>query len=214
MSHPSPGLTHAPVAAPRGVVLMLHGGAERGRRHVDHRSLSWQRSHRMLREIEPRLHASDVAVALLRYRYKGWNAGGDTVPSPVSDARWALRELDEVYDGAPVVLLGHSMGARTAVAVADHPSVVGVVALAPWFPAGESVDRLRDGRLRAAHGRRDRITSARATAAYVGRARSVGADAELADMGKVGHYMLRAAHRWNDFAASRALDLLAAPART
>ena len=41
----------------------------------------------------------------------------------------------------PVVLLGHSMGGRTAVAVADDPSVVGVVALAPWLPAGRAERR-------------------------------------------------------------------------
>ena len=39
----------------------------------------------------------------------------------------------------PVVVLGHSMGGRTACRVADHDLVRGVVALAPWLPPGESV---------------------------------------------------------------------------
>ena len=82
------------------------------------------------------------------------------------------------------------MGGRTAVHAADDPAVRGVVALAPWFPAGERVDGLVGRSLRAAHGRRDRITSYRATAAYVERAGAAGVDATLQDMGRAGHYLL------------------------
>ena len=46
--------------------------------------------------------------------------------------------------------------------------------------------------LHAAHGCSDRITSARQTQEYVERARAVGAEASFTDMGRVGHYMLRA----------------------
>ena len=105
----------------------------------------------------------------------------------------------------PVVLVGHSMGARTAVHVADDPGVVGVVGLAPWFPAGEPVQALAGKRLLAAHGRRDRITSYRATRRTVERAREVAASAELHDMGRIGHYMLRRVSAWNDFAVDRSL---------
>ncbi len=97
------------------------------------------------------------------------------------------RELGDV----PVCLLGHSMGARTAVHVADDPSVRGVVALAPWLPPGESVAALRGKQLYAAHGSRDRITSARATQAFVRRAAQVAEVAEFRDMGPLGHYLLR-----------------------
>jgi predicted esterase len=101
------------------------------------------------------------------------------------------------------------MGARTSVHVADDAQVVGVVGLAPWFPPGETVAALAGRHLVAAHGTRDRITSARATAAYVERARPLAASAELVDMGPRGHYMLSGIAAWNEVAASRSLGLLA-----
>jgi dienelactone hydrolase len=186
---------------------MLHGGAARGHRAVDDSSLSWRRSAHMMRAIHDRLNARALSVSLLRYRVKGWNAETGT-PSPVPDARWALDRLSEAHPGLPVALLGHSMGARTVVAVADHPAVVGVVALAPWFPLDEPVEPLRGKTLYAAHGRSDRITSPRATAAYVDRVRRAGSRAELHDMGRVGHYMLRRQDSWNALAAEKALELL------
>ena len=102
---------------------------------------------------------------------------------PVADARWALAEVRRELGDLPVCLLGHSMGARTAVHVADEQHVVGVVGLAPWWPADEPVDALRGKRLVGAHGRRDRITSYRQSARFVARAADVAASAELRDMG-------------------------------
>ena len=212
-----PSLTSAPAGPsgePSGIVLMLHGGGQSSLKPVGAGSLSWQRSRRMMRDLEQPLGAAGVHLGLLRYRVKGWNATRGSAPAPVSDARWALAELTREHPGVPVALLGHSMGARTAVAVADHPAVVGVVALAPWFPPGEPVAALRGRRLRAAHGRMDRITSPRATAAYVERARTAGAtEATLVDMGPVGHYMIRSADRWNDVALAGCRDLLGLRAR-
>lgn len=203
---PSPALTtyDAP-GRPRAVVLMLHGGTEHSRQPVTARSASWRRSLTMQRTIAPAAMEQGVSVWLLRYGIRGWNDVTD--PSPVPDARWALRQLEAV--AAPVVLLGHSMGARTAVRVADHPLVTGVVALAPWLPRGEPIDAVHGKHLVAAHGRRDRITSARATWEYVDRARRVAASAEAVDMGRVGHYMFRDAARWNQVALQKSLALVA-----
>jgi dienelactone hydrolase len=132
----------------------------------------------------------------------------------VPDARWALeavrRELGEDA-GVPVVLLGHSMGARTAVAVADDPQVAGVVALAPWLPASEPTAPLAGKQLAAAHGRSDRITSSRATRAFCREAQAVAASVEFHDMGRVGHYMFRRIPVWNAFAVSRSLAQLGVP---
>ena len=102
----------------------------------------------------------------------------------------------------------HSMGGRTAIHVADHRGVVGVVGLAPWWPADSPVSALRGRHLRAAHGRADKITSARATRALVAAAEPVTASAEFTDMGPVGHYMLRHIRDWNTYARETALGLL------
>jgi dienelactone hydrolase len=183
---------------------MLHGGQERSHEVVDGRSASWGRCAAMQRSITGRAHTAGVSTWLLRYRHRGWNGGA----GPVADAHWALDQVRRELGDVPVVLLGHSMGARTSVHVADDPAVVGVVGLAPWFPPGERVSALAGRHLIAAHGRRDKITSFRATAAYVDRARPQAVSAELRDMGHVGHYMLRRIPAWNDVAVSGALELL------
>ncbi len=188
---------------PTGVVLMLHGGKDRSHQLVDSKSASWRRSAAMARSISGEVEAAGAAVRLLRYRRRGWNGG-----APVEDARWALSEVRRELGDLPVVLLGHSMGARTAAHVADDESVRGVVALAPWFPPTEPVHALAGRTLVAAHGSRDKITSARATRAFVDRAGSAGASASFVDMGPVGHYMLQRISAWNDLAVRESLALL------
>lgn len=208
MPTPSPQLSRLEPAGPaRGVVLMLHGGAERGTEPVGPRHLAPWRTGLMRSAIAPRLLAAGHAVWLLRFAVKGWNPHLP-VPSPVADGRWALDQVRATHDDLPVVLLGHSMGARTAVHVADHPSVAGVVALAPWFAAEDPVSPLQDRRLVAAHGRTDKITRAGATRAYVDRARRVARSAEFVDVGDLGHYMLRRSRTWNRLALQHSLRIL------
>jgi len=199
--------------SPRGLVLMLHGGAERGLREVDHRSLAYHRTRWMFESIRSRLTDQDVGVALLRFRLKGWNAGRGTVPSPVTDAREALARLREEYAGVPLVLLGHSMGGRTAAWVADEPGVAGVVGLAPWLPPDDPIAALAGKHLVAAHGSRDRITSARASAAYVRRADPLAASTRFVGMGALGHYMLTGVRQWNETAITASLGVLAGDLR-
>ena len=89
-------------------------------------------------------------------------------------------------------------------------------ASSPWprgSPAARRSPAWSGKPLRAAHGRRDRITSYRATAAYVARANAAGADATLRDMGWAGHYMLSRIGLWNAFARQETLQLLAGPDR-
>lgn len=211
---PAPSLTRLTPGSPRAVVLMLHGGKARGLDPVDERSASWRRSRWMMTHISGRVNRAGSAVWLLRYGVRGWNAGAGPDPAPVPDARWALDEVRREHGDVPVVLLGHSMGARTAVAVADDPSVVGVVGLAPWLPPDEPTRPLAGKHLAVAHGASDKITSARATRAFVGRAERVAASTEFVDLGRAGHYMFRRIADWNDFAVSRSLTFVDAAVRS
>lgn len=193
---------------PVGQVLMLHGGAQHGHQPVDHRSLALRRTRAMFAAIAPRLTEAGVVVNLLRFSVRGWNADHGDVPPPVADARDAVDALVQAHPDLPIVLLGHSMGARAAVHAADAPQVTGVVGLAPWLPPDDPIAALTGKHLVAAHGQRDRITSPRATRKYVERAAAVAATARFVDMGSLGHYMLTGARRWNEVAVSEAMALL------
>lgn len=87
-------------------------------------------------ELTGRGRPRGLAVHLLRYRYSGWNG---TDADTAVDTRWALDELARRHPGAPVVLIGNSLGGRAAFWCAGHPSVVGVAGIAPWLPSGDAV---------------------------------------------------------------------------
>ena len=193
--------------SPRGMVLLLHGGAEDDHTPVTAHSRPWQRSRLMMAQLQLPLRRRGLDVWLLRYRFTGWNHGHEAYPSPVADARWALDQVRAKHGSLPVVLLGHSMGARTSATVADDPDVHGVVALAPWLPSGEPVAPLAGKHLVAAHGRADRVTSFEATSEFVRRAAEVAASAELVDMGDTGHYMLKRVTDWNRVARERTVAM-------
>ncbi|HWA66697.1 MAG TPA: alpha/beta fold hydrolase [Mycobacteriales bacterium] len=146
-----------------------------------------------------------LAVSMLRYRYRGWNG---VEASPTVDARWALETIRERHGGIPVVLVGHSMGGRTSLRVADDPSVVGVVALAPWLPGDEPVAHLGGVRALIAHGNLDFVTSPRASRRFARRARSVGADINYKVVHGDSHAMLLRPHRWHSLTTRTALSYL------
>ena len=191
---------------------MLHGGAETNLEPVDQRSLPWVRSRVMMAQLRRSFHRAGLDVWLLRYRVVGWNHGHAEHPSPVQDARWALDQVRTDHQDLPVVLLGHSMGARTAVTVADDPNVHGVVGVAPWFPPGHPVEPLTGKHLVAAHGRADRTTNFGATKDFVRRAAPVAASVEFVDMGELDHYMLKGLRQWNRVAGDRTVAMFEASA--
>ena len=194
-----------PVERPRATVLVLHGGKDRSRKTVTGRSLSWQRGAALGRTLGRRLHEDGVAVRLLRYRSVGWNGDG---ADKIADARWALDGIRDELGDVPVVLVGHSMGGRTACHVAGDRTVLGVIALAPWLTSDDPVEPLTGKELHAAHGRRDRITRAGDTRAYVERAAAVASATSFTDMGDRGHYLLSGIHAWNAFTVDRVRRIL------
>lgn len=204
---PGPRLdAYAAPAAPRAVVLVLHGGQERNEEPVRDKHASWWRMASMARSLRPFAAEHDLAVLLLQYRVRGWN--GPTDPAPVRDARWALQQVAASHPGLPVVLVGHSMGGRTACHVADDPAVVGVVGLAPWLPEGEPTAALADRHLRVIHGTRDRWTSARWSREYVERCRSLAASATWQSLPGAGHFMFRRPSVWRRFVEDSVSDIL------
>ena len=173
------------------VVLLLHGGKAVSREASMSTHLSVLRMIPFVWAVRRRTGRRHVAVWRLRYRYRGWN-GADA--SPVADARWALDEVRRRHGDVPVVLLGHSMGGRTAVHVGADPAVRGLVLLAPWLATGEPL--IRDKPVCVLHGDQDRITSALSSAAWAQRS---GATFHLVEGGE--HFMLRRAPVWHRLAA-------------
>lgn len=187
-----------------GAVLALHGGRMTGRRPVGRLDLPMLRMFAIARAVHDRLASEGIAVWTLRYAVQGWNG---TDASPVADARWALDRI-AATDGVPVALLGHSMGARTALRIAGEPAVTGVVALAPWLPPGEPMGDLAGRRLIVAHGAADRTTDPRSSREYATAARRRATEVSYVEVPGEGHALLRKPGWWNRFAATSVLDLL------
>ncbi|MFC9514347.1 alpha/beta hydrolase [Nocardiaceae bacterium NPDC056970] len=177
---------------PSLIVLVLPGGKVRDRR----RSRSWQAADLRMRLFTWVLRrcCPDAEVRQVRYRLRGWN-GADR--SPVHDVRRVLDDLRPV--GAPVVLIGHSMGGRVAAAVADDPLVDGVLALAPWWPDGEGACIPAGVRMVVVHGTADTWTDPAASRRQTVLARARGVDAQWIGL-TGGHTMLRNPGRWHRIA--------------
>jgi len=188
----APVLRRSATANPRAVALVLHGGQETSSARAHALRPAYLRMLPFARELR-RAGGDGLAVWRLRYRYRGWNA--PDFP-PVADARWALAEIRRAHPDVPVVLVGHSMGGRTALRVADDPAVTGVCALAPWTPEGEPVEQLAGRTVLIAHGDLDRTTDPRLSYAYAVRAKEVTDAVCRFDVRGEGHSMVRRDREW------------------
>jgi len=197
------------LGATRAVVLLLHGGKEESQEVSDPKHLSSRRIRPFARALHRRGARHGVAVWTVKYRVRGWNG---PEMSPVHDARWALREVRRQHGPVPVALVGHSMGGRTAVNVLDDPSVVSLVALAPWLPV-ESGEPAAGRKVLVAHGTRDTWTSATQAKRWVERARDAGAEARFVGVRRSGHFLLRRARLWTDLTVGFALSTLGVEVR-
>ena len=192
-----------------GAALVLHGGRVASREPVTGRQLAVLRVALLAAELHRRVADHGIAVWNLRFGVRGWN-GAEA--SPVADALWALEQI-KLHSGVSVVVVGHSMGGRTALRVAGHESVRGVVALAPWLPEGEPVAELRGRSLVIGHGSADRITDPRASARYAERARAVAKSVSFLEIPGAGHALLKHRRQWNRLTASGVVDVLHRPGR-
>ncbi|WP_328723731.1 alpha/beta hydrolase [Streptomyces sp. NBC_00247] len=135
-----------------------------------------------------------VLVRRVRYGHRGWNGERDDA---FHDAVQALDELQDEAGDLPVILLGHSMGARAALRAGGHPLVRGVVGLAPWCPPGDPVTQLAGRDVVLLHSTRDRVTSPQATQSLATRARRAGARTCLITVRGSDHAMIRRAPAWH-----------------
>lgn len=199
------------VGQPRAVVLVLHGGRSRSRQPVR----PWQVAVLRMVPFAAAVAAAGkgkIAVASIRFAVRGWN-GAER--SPVADTKLALEQIEAQYPGVPIGLLGHSMGGRVALHLADDDRVSAIVALAPWV---ERQDRPRSHRglhVLFMHGSLDRMTSPRASRAMATAMAKLGADVSYESVKGDSHAMLRQASRWHREAATFLVGhLLDQPSRT
>ncbi|MBM7775216.1 dienelactone hydrolase [Actinokineospora baliensis] len=190
----------------RAVALVLHGGREHSRARTHPLQLAYLRMVPFAKDIARRGAEHGIAAWLLRDRYRGWNAPD---LDPVQDARWALEEIRRTHGDVPVVLVGHSMGGRVALRVADDPSVIAVCALAPWTPEGEPVKQLAGREVLIAHGVLDRMTDPRLSYDYARRAKAVTDRVARFDVHGERHAMLRRADQWTRLVTGFVLGALA-----
>ena len=192
----------------RGVVVVAHGGRPVSTAPTAAIQPAVLRMVPVAAAIRRAFPGGGVVVSRPRFRVQGWNGAK---ASPVGDLSEHLDDLRAQFGPVPVVLVGHSMGARAALRAAGHPSVAAVAGLAPWLPPGEPVDQLAGRRILLAHGTADVITSAAETWAYAERARALTTVAEVQVRGGE-HAMIRRASLWHALAATFACVSLGLPA--
>jgi alpha-beta hydrolase superfamily lysophospholipase len=176
---------------------VAHGGKSIGTEPVTPFDLAVLRMVPLAHAVRQALRGSGVVVSQPRYRQRGWNG---ELASPVHDLREAIDQIGARFGDIPVVLIGHSMGARTAFRLAGHPAVTAVAGLAPWLPPEEPVDQLAGCRVLLAHGTADHVTSPAETWAYAERARAITGVATIEVRGGE-HTMLHRALLWHRIAA-------------
>jgi dienelactone hydrolase len=186
------------VTSVRGVVVIAHGGQAVSTAPTAAFQPAVLRMIPVAAAIGQALRDSGVLVRRPRFRVRGWNGPH---ASPVQDLSELLDDIHDRFGPVPVVLVGHSMGARAAMRAAGHRSVAAVAGLAPWLPPGEPVGQLAGRRILLAHGTADIVTSAAETWAYAERARALTKVTEIEVRGG-DHPMIRRASLWHALAAT------------
>jgi pimeloyl-ACP methyl ester carboxylesterase len=180
-----------------GIVLVAHGGQVSSSAPTSALQPAALRMIPIAAAIRHALRGSGAIVQRPRFQVRGWNGAQ---ASPVADVNRELDAIAAEFGPVPVVLVGHSMGARAAVRAAGHPAVSAVAGLAPWLPPGEPAVQLAGRRVLLVHGTSDGVTSPADTWTFAKCAREV---TELAAVEVRGgdHPMLRRARLWHAIAA-------------
>ena len=180
-----------------GVIVIAHGGQVSSTAPTNALQPAVLRMIPVAAAVRHALRGTGAVVLRPRFRLRGWNAAQ---ASPVGDLNEALDDVAAGFGPVPVVLIGHSMGARAAIRAAGHPAVSAVAGLAPWLPPGEPAGQLAGRRVLLAHGTADGITSPAETWAFAERARAVTAVTAI-EVRDGDHPMLRRARLWHAIAA-------------
>ncbi len=190
-------------ADPAGVVLVLHGGANRpGNPMVSPTQLSVIRMIPIAKRIA-QAGSGRLAVFRLLNTHRGW----DSHTTPVHDVRWAIGQVHERYDAAPIALVGHSLGGRAAIMAGNHPDVRVVVALNPWvYPQDDN--NLSGRQVLVVHGTEDRIAVPQ-RARHVADRLARRADVEFRTVEGGKHAMLRHGREFERAAADFVVEHLA-----
>jgi alpha-beta hydrolase superfamily lysophospholipase len=191
-----------------GIVLVAHGGQASSTEPTSALQPAVLRMIPVGVAIRHALRGSGAVVQRPRFRVRGWNG---TQASPVGDLNQALDAIAAGFGPVPVVLVGHSMGARAAVRAAGHPAVSAVAGLAPWLPPGEPSGQLAGRSVLLVHSTSDGITSPAETWAFAERARAV-TEVAAVEIRDGDHAMLRRARLWHAIAAEFARAALGLPA--
>jgi pimeloyl-ACP methyl ester carboxylesterase len=186
------------VTSVRGVVVVAHGGQSASTEPTSAYQLAVLRMIPLVAAIRHAVRGHKIVVRRPRFEVRGWN---DAAASPVRDLTRLLDDLRDEYGPVPVVLVGHSMGARAALRTAGHPSVAAAAGLAPWLPPGEPVGQLAGRRILLAHGTADAVTSPADTWVYAERARALATVTEI-EVRAGEHTMLWRAPLWHGLAAA------------
>jgi predicted esterase len=187
------------------VVIVLRGGKVNSYAPTEVSQLTAVRMRPFAKLIHRRGRSHGVAVWSVRYRYRGWNG---EAKSPVADTQWALEEVRRRHGEVPVVLVGHSMGGRTAFAVGGDPAVVGICALAPWTEPTDPYEHLAGKTVLIVHGTLDRVTSPRGSFKYAVKLARVGATVGYYRVPGEMHAMVFRWRLWHRIAADFALGAL------
>jgi predicted esterase len=157
-------------ATVNALVLVLHGGTTRSQASAKWRNLPVLRLWPVARVIARKVPTA--AVYRLRFAVRGWNGDG---AAAIRDARWAMAAMRERHPDLPVVVVGHSMGGRTALHVGGDQQVAGVVLLAPWTPPEDPAGQVAGRPVVLVQGGRDRTTPDSETRHWMARAELAGA---------------------------------------